>query len=191
MPMSRNRTRVSRTYLDAGGNFLDTANIYTRGHTPESTTIGDFLKQSPSLRDRCVIATKFGGSLYAGDPNAGGSGRKSIYNACHQSLRRLQTDSIDLYWMHFSDAHADRRDDAGAGRPAAAGRLRYVGFSDTPAWRVTQAMYEARINHWTPLIASTTRVFAGGAEIIEGELVPAAKEFGLGITPWSPLRVAC
>lgn len=179
-------TRVLKTYLDAGGNFLDTANIYTRGHSEK--IIGDFFKQSPSLRDRCVIATKFGGSLYAGDPNAGGSGRKSIHNACHHSLRRLQTDAIDLYWMHFSDAHTPIDETMRAlDDLVRAGKVRYVGFSDTPAWRVTQAMYEARINHWTPLIALQLE-YSLVERTIEGELVPAAREFGLGITPWSPLK---
>src|SRR5512136_757739 len=93
--------RVLDRYLDAGGNFLDTANVYTKGHSEK--IIGDHLGRHSSRRDRVVIATKFFGNMYVGDPNGGGTSRKSVMAACEQSLRRLQTDYIDLYWMHCYD----------------------------------------------------------------------------------------
>lgn len=179
-------TRVLRAFIDAGGNFLDTANIYTKGHS--ECIIGDFLKHSPTRRDQLVIATKFGGGLYPADPNGGGAGRKSIMSACNESLRRLQTEYIDLYWMHFSDIHTPIDETMRAlDDLVRAGKVRYVGFSDTPAWRVVQAQYEAKINHWTPLIALQLE-YSLVERTIEGDLVPAARELGLGITPWSPLK---
>jgi aryl-alcohol dehydrogenase-like predicted oxidoreductase len=81
-------------YIELGGNFIDTANFYTRSHSEK--IIGDHVGRHPARRDRLVIATKFGGNLYPGDPNGGGSGRKSIIGACEHSLRRLQTDYVDL-----------------------------------------------------------------------------------------------
>jgi aryl-alcohol dehydrogenase-like predicted oxidoreductase len=93
--------RILDAYTDRGGNFIDTANIYTKGHSEQ--IIGEHIGRHPAKRDRLVIATKFLGNLYRGDPNGGGAGRKSMLAACEQSLRRLQTDSIDLYWMHFWD----------------------------------------------------------------------------------------
>jgi len=86
-------------YVDLGGNFIDTANFYTKSHSEK--IIGDHVGRHPARRDRLVIATKFSGNLYPGDPNGGGSGRKSLINACENSLRRLQTDYIDLYWLHI------------------------------------------------------------------------------------------
>jgi aryl-alcohol dehydrogenase-like predicted oxidoreductase len=88
-------------YMDAGGNFIDTANMYTKGHS--EVIVGEHVGSVPSKRRRMVIATKFFGNLFPGDPNAGGTSRKAIASACEDSLRRLRTDSIDLYWMHCFD----------------------------------------------------------------------------------------
>ena len=89
-------------YLGAGGNFIDTANIYTKGHS--EAILGDYFVERGG-RNGVVLATKFCGSLHRGDPNAGGAGRKAIQQQLEQSLRRLRTDCIDLYWMHFQDQH--------------------------------------------------------------------------------------
>src|SRR4051812_9027831 len=91
--------RIIDAYIARGGNFIDTANIYTKGHS--EAIIGDHIGQDRAKRDRVVIATKFMGNLYPGDPNGGGAGRKAVIQQCEQSLRRLKTDYIDLYWMHF------------------------------------------------------------------------------------------
>src|SRR5262245_27674109 len=88
-------------FIELGGNFLDTANVYTKGHS--EVIIGDHIGRHPSRRNRLVIATKFCSNMYQGDPNGGGANRKSINAACEQSLCRLQTDYIDLYWMHCWD----------------------------------------------------------------------------------------
>jgi predicted oxidoreductase len=90
-------------YLEQGGNFVNTANAYTKGHA--ETIIGDYFKDSPERRHRTVIATKCFGSMLTGDPNSGGAGRKAIVAACEESLRRLHTDYIDLYWMHCYDRY--------------------------------------------------------------------------------------
>jgi aryl-alcohol dehydrogenase-like predicted oxidoreductase len=173
-------------YLNAGGNFVDTANVYTKGHSEK--IIGDHVGRHPARRDRVVIATKFFGSMYSGDPNGGGASRKSIYAACEQSLRRLQTDYIDLYWMHCWDRFTPVEETMRAlDDLVAAGKVRYIGFSDTPAWKVTQAQVTAKMRGWTPLIALQLE-YSLLERTIEGELVPAALELGLGITPWSPLR---
>src|SRR5215813_4557488 len=85
-------------YLERGGNFIDTANMYTKGHSEK--IIGDHIGHDKKVRDRLVIATKFSGNMFPGDPNAGGSSRKAIIGALEHSLRRLQTDYVDLYWLH-------------------------------------------------------------------------------------------
>jgi aryl-alcohol dehydrogenase-like predicted oxidoreductase len=172
-------------YLDLGGNFVDTANVYTRGHSEK--IIGDHIGRTPR-RDRVVIATKFFGSLHTGDPNAGGAGRKSLASACEGSLRRLQTDYIDLYWMHCWDRFTPVEETLRAlDDLVAAGKVRYVGFSDTPAWKVAQAQTIAGFRGWAPLVALQIE-YSLAERTVEGELVPAALELGLGITPWSPLK---
>src|SRR3977135_170414 len=92
---------IMARFLERGGNFIDTANVYTKGHSEK--IIGDAIGRDARRRDRVVIATKFFGNLYPGDPNAGGAGRENSGASCEQSLRRLQTDYIDLYWMHCWD----------------------------------------------------------------------------------------
>src|SRR5690242_21903163 len=94
-------TKLMDTYIEWGGNSIDTANIYTKGHSEK--IVGDYLKNSTIRRDHLVVGTKFFGNLYPGDPNAGGNGRKSIIQSLENSLRRLQTDYIDIYWMHAYD----------------------------------------------------------------------------------------
>src|ERR1043165_6781246 len=90
--------RILQAYLDRGRNFIDTANFYTNGHS--EAILGDFLAARPGLRDRVVLASKFFGNLHPGDPNGGGAGRKAVIAQLHASLRRLQTDYLDVYWLH-------------------------------------------------------------------------------------------
>lgn len=173
-------------FFDLGGNFVDTANMYTNGHS--EAIIGDWLARSPGKRDKLVLATKFSGNLRYGDPNGGGAGRKSIIAACEESLRRLRTDYIDLYWMHWWDVHTpieetmDALDDL-----VREGKVRYLGFSDTPAWKVAEAQVTARLRGWAPLIGLQIE-YSLLERTVEGELIPMALDMGLGVTPWSPLR---
>jgi aryl-alcohol dehydrogenase-like predicted oxidoreductase len=173
-------------FLDRGGNFIDTANGYTKGHS--EVIIGDYFARTPGRRDRVVIATKFLTNLYKGDPNGGGAGRKSIVAACEQSLRRLKTDYIDLYWMHFWDRHTPIDETMRAlDDLVRAGKIRYLGISDTPAWKVAQAQTQAHFRGWAPVIALQIE-YSLIERTVEGELTPMAQELGLGVTPWSPLR---
>src|SRR3954447_8596987 len=177
---------IIAAFLGRGGNFIDTANVYTKGHSEQ--IIGGLIGRDPSRRERAVIATKFFGNLYPGDPNGGGAGRKAIVASCEQSLRRLQTDYIDLYWMHCWDRHTPVEETMRAlDDLVASGKVRYIGFSDTPAWKVAQAQTMARFRGWAPLIALQIE-YSLLERTVEGELIPMAIELGLGVTPWSPLR---
>jgi len=178
--------RILDAFVDRGGNFIDTANVYTRGHSEK--IIGDHIGHDASKRDRLVLATKFYGTNFPNDPNAGGAGRKSILNACEHSLRRLRTDYVDLYWMHAWDFHTPIDETMRAlDDLVRAGKIRYAGFSDTPAWKVAEAQTLARHAGLAPLIALQIE-YSLLERTVEGELVPMAREMGLGITPWSPLK---
>jgi aryl-alcohol dehydrogenase-like predicted oxidoreductase len=173
-------------YVELGGNFIDTANFYTRSHSEK--IIGDHIGRHSAQRDRLVIATKFSGNLYPGDPNGGGSGRKSLINACENSLRRLQTDYIDLYWLHMWDANTPIEETMAAlDDLVRAGKVRYLGVSDTPAWKIVEANLIARFRGWSAFVGLQVE-YSLLERTIEQELVPMAAEFGLGITPWSPLK---
>ncbi|HVZ85905.1 MAG TPA: aldo/keto reductase [Polyangia bacterium] len=178
--------QIMDRYIAAGGNFIDTANFYTKSHSEK--IIGDHIGRHPSRRDRLVIATKFSGNLYPGDPNGGGSGRKSIIGACENSLRRLQTDYIDLYWLHNWDMHTPIDETMATLEDLVrAGKVRYIGVSDTPAWKIAQANVMAPFRGWSPFIGLQIE-YSLLQRTVEQELVPMAQELGLGITPWSPLR---
>jgi aryl-alcohol dehydrogenase-like predicted oxidoreductase len=183
--VAESETIIGR-FLERGGNFIDTANVYTKGHSEK--IIGDYLGRDAARRDRVVLATKFFGNLYNGDPNGGGASRKAIAASCEQSLRRLQTGYIDLYWMHSWDKFTPIEETLRAlDDLVQAGKVRYIGFSDTPAWKVAQAQTIAQLRGWTPLVALQVE-YSLIERTVEGELIPAALELGLGVTPWSPLR---
>src|SRR5665213_528753 len=173
-------------YFALGGNFIDTANAYTFGHS--EAILGSYLSASPAKRQQLVLATKFFGSMQVGNPNAGGAGRKSMVWACEESLRRLRTDYIDLYWMHCWDYHSPIEETMRAlDDLVRTGKVRYIGFSDTPAWKTAQAQVLAHFRGWTPLIGLQIE-YSLLERSVEGELIPMALELGLGILPWSPLK---
>jgi aryl-alcohol dehydrogenase-like predicted oxidoreductase len=178
--------KIIDRFIELGGNFIDTANFYTKSHSEK--IIGDHIGRHPGRRERLVIATKFSGSLYPGDPNGGGSGRKSIVAACENSLRRLQTDYIDLYWLHNWDVHTPIEETMAALESLVhSGKVRYLGVSDTPAWKIVEANMIARFRGWPAFIGLQIE-YSLLERTVEQELVPMAQEFGLGITPWSPLK---
>ncbi len=178
--------KILAHYLEQGGNFIDTANAYTRGHSEK--IIGDFFQQGKGKRDGSVIATKFFMNLFAGDPNGGGAGRKAIVAQCEESLRRLQTDYIDLYYLHNWDRFTPIEETMSAlDDLVKAGKVRYVGFSDSPAWKVAQAQTMAHFRGWNPLIALQIE-YSLMERTVEGELIPMAEELGLGVLPWGPLK---
>lgn len=177
---------IMDAYEDAGGNFLDTANIYTKGHSEK--IIGDHIGRHANRRHKWVVATKFMGSLHLQDPNRGGAGRKNIMASVDDSLRRLQTDFIDLLWMHWNDRHTPIEESMRAlDDLVRVGKVRYLGFSDTPAWRIAQAQTIAQFRGWSPLIALQIE-YSLLERTVEGDLIPAAIDMGLGVTPWSPLK---
>jgi aryl-alcohol dehydrogenase-like predicted oxidoreductase len=171
-------------YIDAGGNFIDTADGYTEGHSEE--LVGKFISEG-GLRDRVVLATKFTFNAQPGNPNAGGNGRKNIYRALEGSLRRLKTDYIDLYWLHAWDTVTPVEEVVSTlNHLVRAGKIRHYGFSDTPAWYVARAQTLAEKEGKDGLVALQLE-YSLVERNIEREHIPAAQELGLGITPWSPL----
>jgi aryl-alcohol dehydrogenase-like predicted oxidoreductase len=178
--------RIIDRFIELGGNFIDTANFYTKSHSEK--IIGDHVGRHAARRDRLVIATKFSGNLYPGDPNGGGSSRKTIISSCEDSLRRLQTDYIDLYWLHNWDVHTPIEETMAALEDLVrAGKVRYLGVSDTPAWKIVEANMLARFHGWAPFVGLQIE-YSLLERSVEQELVPMALAFGLGITPWSPLK---
>ena len=178
--------QIMDRFIDAGGNFIDTANGYTVGHSEK--IIGDHIGRHPVRCTRLVIATKFSSNMHLGDPNGGGSGRKAIIDQCENSLRRLQTDYIDLYWLHNWDVHTPIDETMAAlDDLIRAGKVRYIGVSDTPAWKVAEANLTARFRGWSQFIGLQIE-YSLLERSVEHELVPMAHELGLGITPWSPLK---
>jgi aryl-alcohol dehydrogenase-like predicted oxidoreductase len=175
---------VFNRYIDAGGNFIDTADAYTGGKSEEM--VGKFIAER-SLRDRIVLATKFTFNAEPGNPNAGGNGRKNIYRALHGSLRRLQTDYIDLYWLHAWDTVTPVEEVVSTLNDLVRqGKIRYYGFSDTPAWYLSRAYTLAEREGKDRLIALQLE-YSLVERNIEREHIPAALELGLGVCPWSPL----
>lgn len=173
-------------YRELGGNFIDTANIYTSGHSEK--IVGDTIGRHSSLRTNMVIGTKFSANTWPGDPNGGGGGAKSIIQNCEQSLRRLQTDYIDLYWLHQWDWNTPFEETMRTlDQLVTSGKVRYIGVSYAKAWKIAQAQTMAILKGWAPFIGLQVE-YSLLERTIEDELAPMALELGLGITPWSPLK---
>jgi aryl-alcohol dehydrogenase-like predicted oxidoreductase len=178
--------RILATYLDRGGNFVDTANFYTNTHS--EAILGDFFAARPGRREHVVLASKFFTNLFPGDPNGGGAGRTAIIAQLEETLRRLRTDYLDLYWLHNWDRNTPVEetlrtlDDL-----VRAGKIRYIGFSNTPAWFTAQSQTVALLKGWTPLIALQVE-YSLLARTVEGELAPLARDQGMALVPWSPLK---
>ena len=181
-------------YRDAGGNFVDTADIYSGGLSEEY--VGKFIGETKS-RDDIVLATKFGfngsrsplsaGGDRAGNPHAGGAGAKNIHRALEASLRRLGTDYIDLYWMHIWDGVTPVEEIVQTlGDLVRSGKIRYYAFSDMPAWLAMKAATIAAERRVPGPIAMQVE-YSLVARDIEAEHIPAAREGGMGVMPWSPL----
>lgn len=175
---------IFNAYAEAGGNFIDTADVYAKGRSEE--LVGDYVAKR-HLREQLVLATKFGFNAQPGNPHAGGNGRKNIYRALEGSLRRLQTDYIDLYWLHVWDMVTPVEEVLQSlGDLVRAGKIRYFGFSDMPAWYATKAATLAAA-HGVPGPIAMQLEYSLVERSIEREHVPAARECGLGVVPWSPL----
>lgn len=171
-------------YFDAGGNFLDTADLYTNGTSEE--WIGDYLRES-KLRDKAVVATKFTFNASPGDPNAGGNARKNIYRALEGSLRRLKTDYVDLYWLHAWDGLTPVEEVLSTLNDLVrAGKVRYIGLSDVPAWYASRMQTIAE-QRGLERVCALQLEYSLVERNIEREHVPMAIELGMGVCPWSPL----
>jgi aryl-alcohol dehydrogenase-like predicted oxidoreductase len=171
-------------YVDAGGNFLDTADGYQLGHSEKMC--GKFMHDR-KLRDQIVLATKFTFNGSPGNPNSGGNGRKNIYRALDASLQRLNTDFIDLYWLHAWDTVTPVEEVVNTLTDLVrAGKIRHYGFSDTPAWYVARA-YTLAEQQGKECVAALQLEYSLIERNIEREHIPVAQELGIGICPWSPL----
>jgi aryl-alcohol dehydrogenase-like predicted oxidoreductase len=174
--------RIFDAYLDRGGNLIDTASNYTMGTSERF--VGELAKDR---RDRLVIATKYTTNLHPGDPNAGGNHRKSMVRSVERSLRNMQTDYIDLLYLHAWDGTTPVEevlrslDDL-----VRAGKVLYVGMSDIPAWQVSRMQAIADLRGWSPLVALQIE-YSLIQRTVERDLIPMAAEMGLGVVPWSPL----
>jgi aryl-alcohol dehydrogenase-like predicted oxidoreductase len=171
-------------YLEFGGNFFDTADMYTNGRSEE--WLGKFIRER-GARDRAVLATKFTFNAEQGNPNTGGNGRKNIYRALEGSLKRLGTDYVDLYLLHAWDTVTPIEEVLGTlDDLVREGKIRYAGFSDVPAWYAARAQTLAEKEGKHRLVALQLE-YSLIERNIEREHIPMAQELGYGITPWSPL----
>ncbi len=174
--------KIFDIFVDAGGNFLDTANLYTDGTSEKY--VGEFIAAN---REYFVLATKYTLMNRKGDPNAAGNHRKNLVQSVEGSLRRLQTDYIDLLWVHAWDYLTPVEEVMRAlDDLVCAGKVLYLGISDTPAWIVSRANTLAEMRGWTPFVGLQIE-YSLVERTPERELLPMARAFGMAVTPWAPL----
>ena len=170
--------------LQAGINFFDTANIYNEGLT--ETIIGNWLAQDKNRRDQIVLATKLYGKTGEG-PNEGRLSAYHIRRACEDSLRRLQTDHIDLYQMHHVDRHTPWDEVwQGMEQLVREGKILYVGSSNFAAWNIARAQGIAAQRNFLGLVSEQS-VYNLRSRTVELEVLPCCRELGLGVIPYSPM----
>lgn len=174
--------RIFDAYVDHGGNFIDTAVNYTDGASER--LLGQFLK---AKRDRLIVSTKYTMARDPGDPNSGGNHRMNLIRSVETSLKQLDTDRIELLYLHAWDftTAADEvmraLDDL-----VRAGKVLYLGICNTPAWKVAQLQTLADLRGWSPFVALQIE-YSLVERSVEHELMPMAQAMGLGVLPWSPL----
>ena len=174
--------KIYDAFREAGGNFIDTANIYTAGTS--ETFLGEFME---GHRQEIVVATKYTNSFPGRDPNAAGNHRKSMMQAVEASLRRLRTDYIDLYLLHIWDRMTPIEEVMRAFDDLVRqGKIVYAGISDMPAWLVARGNTLAELRGWSPAINLQIE-YSLVQRTVERELLPMARALGLGVTAWSPL----
>ncbi len=169
-------------YANAGGNFLDTANRYTEGTSEKF--LGEFIA---SDRDHFVVATKYSLRDKPGDLNFAGNHRKNLMRSVRESLKRLNTEFIDVLWIHAWDQWTPTEEIMkGMEDLITRGLVHYIGVSDTPAWVVSQANTIAQFRGWSQFIGLQIE-YSLIQRTVEAELMPMAKAFGMTVTPWAPL----
>jgi aryl-alcohol dehydrogenase-like predicted oxidoreductase len=173
---------IVKAFADAGGNFIDTAHMYTGGSSER--IVGELVA---SDRDHWVVATKYGLNPRPDDPNAGGGHRKSLVQQVEQSLRRLRTDYIDVYWLHVWDAFTPVEEVVEAlDELVRSGKVLYVGISDTPAWIVARAVTLADLRGLSRFVGLQVPYSLVRREV-ERDLLPMAHTLDLTVTAWEPL----
>ncbi|CAN7427156.1 aldo/keto reductase [Phenylobacterium sp. LjRoot225] len=169
-------------YVEAGGNFVDTANFYGQGGS--ETLTGQLIK---AKREQIVLSTKYSLTMRRGDPNGAGNHRKNMVRSVEASLKRLDTDYIDLLYLHVWDDRTPVDEILRAFDDLVrSGKILYVGVSDSPAWQVSRMQAIAELRGWAPLVALQVP-YNLTERTTERDLLPMAKEMGLGVLPWSPL----
>jgi aryl-alcohol dehydrogenase-like predicted oxidoreductase len=173
---------IVNAYVEAGGNFIDTANFYSMGRSEE--VLAGLIA---GRRDRLVISTKYTLTMRQGDPNASGNHRKNMIQSVEGSLRRLGTDHIDLFYLHKWDFRTGVDEIMRAFDDlVSAGKIHYVAFSDVPAWQIARMQTIADLRGWSPAVALQIEynlIDRTG----ERDMLPMAEELGLGVCPYSPL----
>ncbi len=175
-------SQVFDAFVEAGGNFIDTANGYTDGTSEK--IVGEFIAKE---RERFVVATKYSFPLHMntnkGNPNGSGNHRKSMMQSLEGSLKRLNTDYVDLYWLHAWDFMTPIEEVMRAfDDMVRSGKVLYIGISDAPAWIVAQANTLAQCYGWTPFVALQVE-YSLVERTPERDLLPMAKAFDLAVTP--------
>jgi aryl-alcohol dehydrogenase-like predicted oxidoreductase len=181
--------KIYDAYRGAGGNFIDTANIYTNGSSEK--LVGEFIG---GHREEVVVATKYTNAAagFTGQPgtdaNAGGNQRKNMVQAVEASLKRLGTDYIDLYWLHIWDQMTPVEEVMRAFDDLVrSGKVLYVGISDAPAWVVAKSNMLAELRGWTRYVGLQIE-YSLLERTVERELVPMAKDQQMTVLAWSPLK---
>jgi len=170
--------------LDSGINFIDTANVYSRGKSEE--VVGEALKRN-GKRDRVVLATKVHGRMAEDDPNAFGNSRRHIIAQCEASLRRLQTDYIDLYQIHRPEPHTPIDETLRAlDDLVRSGKVRYIGTSTFAAWQVVESLWASE-RYGLNRFVCEQQPYNLLDRRVERELMPMARTYGIATIPWSPL----
>ncbi|MFC5187229.1 aldo/keto reductase [Actinomadura harenae] len=174
--------RLFDVYLEHGGNFIDTAGTYTDGSSERM--LGEFTRDN---RERLVLATKYTTQRRPGDPNSGGAHRKSLLASVETSLRRLNTDYIDLLFLHVWDFTTPVEEILrGMDDLVRQGKVLYVAMSNAPAWEISRMQAIADLRGWSPLVALQVEYSLINRDA-ERDLIPMARTMGLGVTPYSPL----
>jgi aryl-alcohol dehydrogenase-like predicted oxidoreductase len=175
--------RIFEAFTSAGGNFIDTANNYTNGSSERF--LGEFIA---SDREHYVLATKYTLTERKPDPNFGGNHRKNLIRSLEGSLRRLKTGYVDLLYLHMWDGLTPVEEVMRALNDLVqAGKVLYIGISDTPAWVVSQANTLAELRGWTQFVALQVP-YSLADRSVERDLLPMARAFGMGILPWGILE---
>ena len=169
-------------FVETGGNLIDTANFYNQGLA--ETYIGEFIEP---IREQIVLSTKFGLSMRPGDINSNGNHRKNIFESVEKSLKRLNTDYIDILWVHMYDGITPVEEMMRAlDDLVRMGKVHYLGISNAPAWFIAHANTLAEKNNWTSFVAMQLPYNLVQRDI-EREYIDLAKTFHMSILAWSPL----